>query len=94
MQPRDLSEAKAARLVVRGKVQGVWFRASTEKEAKRLGVCGWVRNCPDGTVEIFAEGTALDSFIAWCHQGPPLAEVEAVDIEWNPVQGFDSFDIR
>ena len=94
MQPRDLNEIKAANLKVRGKVQGVWFRASTEKEAHRLGVCGWVRNCPDLSVEIRAEGAALDDFIKWCHEGPPLAEVEAVEIEWTSPVGFDSFEIR
>ncbi|QPJ61025.1 MAG: acylphosphatase [Candidatus Nitronauta litoralis] len=94
MQSRDLNEIKAARLVVRGKVQGVWFRASTEKEANRLGVTGWVRNCPDRTVEILAEGAELEEFIAWCRQGPPLAEVDAVDIEWTTPRGFDSFEIR
>ena len=94
MQSRDLNTKKAARLVVRGKVQGVWFRASTEKEASRLGVAGWVRNCPDRTVEIFAEAAELDEFIAWCRQGPPLAEVETVDIEWTSPQDFDSFQIR
>ncbi len=94
MQPRDLSKIKAAHLKVRGKVQGVWFRASTEKEALRLGVCGWVRNCPDHSVEILAEGAALDEFIKWCHEGPPLAEVEAVEIEWTSPAGFDSFEIR
>ncbi len=94
MQSRDLIDKKAARLIVRGKVQGVWFRASTEKEANRLGVTGWVRNCPDRTVEIFAEGPELREFIHWCRQGPPLAEVETVDVEWTHPEDFDSFEIR
>ncbi|MCA9482572.1 MAG: acylphosphatase [Nitrospina sp.] len=94
MQPGNLTGNRAARLVVSGKVQGVWFRASTEKEAARLGICGWVRNCNDGSVEIFAEGTELDVFIQWCHEGPPLARVDSVDVEWTEPRGFASFEIR
>ena len=74
---------------VHGIVQGVFFRASAEAEARRLGVMGWVRNCPDGSVQLVAEGAkaTLEHFIAWCRHGPPRAEVEHVQIEWQEFTG-------
>ncbi len=83
----------ARRIVVRGRVQGVWFRASTREEAQRLGLNGEVRNRPDGTVEVWAEGepAAVEQLIAWCGHGPPLAEVvgvAVVEVEPGHVQGF------
>jgi acylphosphatase len=65
------------RLKIEGWVQGVYFRASTVQEAHRLGVTGWVMNCPDGSVEAVAEGTRarIDELIAWCRRGPPGAQV-------------------
>lgn len=61
--------------VVHGRVQGVFFRASTQKKARALGLTGWVRNLPDGTVEVLAVGPrpALEALLAWLHEGPPLA---------------------
>ncbi|CAI2717282.1 acylphosphatase [Nitrospina watsonii] len=90
-----MSEA-AVRLKVEGRVQGVFFRASTERVAKELGVAGWVRNLDDGSVEIHAEGgrETLDRLIDWCRQGPTLARVENVDVNWTSVEGLRSFDIR
>ena len=71
------------RAVVSGLVQGVWYRQSCRREAERLGVTGWVRNRPDGRVELEAEGTrsAVDALLAWAHDGPPHALVESVDVE-------------
>ena len=68
------------RIVVRGRVQGVGFRYATVTEARRLGLAGWARNAPDGSVEILAEGdpTAVRQLIAWCGQGPPAARVANV----------------
>jgi len=68
------------RLVVRGRVQGVGFRYATVTEARRLGLSGWTRNAPDGSVEIVAEGRAdaVQALVAWCHQGPPGARVASV----------------
>jgi acylphosphatase len=65
------------RLIIEGRVQGVWFRESTRKEAERLGVCGWVRNRSEGTVEVVAEGgeEKVRKLAAWCRQGPPSARV-------------------
>jgi len=72
-----------------GQVQGVFFRASAEAEANRLGLTGWVRNRPDGSVELVAEGdqARLDALVAWCRHGPPRAEVDDVQIEWRDFTG-------
>lgn len=85
----------AVHLIARGRVQGVWFRAGAQEQALRLGVCGWARNCPDGSVEIHAEGekSTLDRFIIWCGKGPAAAHVSALDIEWVPSQGLKTFEI-
>jgi len=85
-----------AHIWVSGKVQGVWYRASTVEEARRLGLTGWVRNLPDGRVEVVAQGPreALEELIAWCHQGPPLAVVDEVKVIWEPAtEEFSSFSI-
>lgn len=70
----------AARFIVRGKVQGVWFRAGTRDEALRLGLRGHARNLADGSVEVLAIGSleAIDRLHAWLRQGPPLARVDTV----------------
>jgi acylphosphatase len=68
------------RIVVRGRVQGVGFRYATVTEGRRLGLAGWARNAPDGSVEILAEGdpAAVQQLIAWCRKGPPSARVASV----------------
>lgn len=84
-------------LLIRGRVQGVWFRASARKEAQALGLAGWARNRPDGAVEIEAEGPseALDALIAWCRKGPPLARVDHIDIERGEARGgVEGFEVR
>ncbi len=83
-------------LIVRGRVQGVWYRAGTREEALKLGLCGWAKNCPDGTVEIHAEGEkeSLEMLIKWCRIGPPAAEVSSLDIEWVEPQGLVTFEIH
>jgi acylphosphatase len=84
------SGARRLRAVVRGRVQGVGFRASAEHEARRLGLAGWVRNLPDSGVELEAEGpeAALDDLLAFLRQGPRMARVDAVDVEWLPAAGL------
>ncbi len=88
--------SSAVHLIARGRVQGVWFRASTQEQALQLGVWGWVKNCKDGSVEIHAEAEkeTLAGFISWCKKGPPTAQVFALDIEWISPQGFSTFEIR
>ena len=70
------------RVVVSGRVQGVFFRDSCREQARALGVGGWVRNRADGTVEgeLEGPGAAVDRLVAWCRAGPPRARVDAVDV--------------
>lgn len=77
------------RLRITGRVQGVYYRASTREQARALALTGWVRNRPDGSVEALAEGPrdALERLIAWCEQGPPAAHVTAVDATWTDATG-------
>jgi acylphosphatase len=84
-------ERSAVHLVVVGRVQGVAFRIRAIAEATRLGLAGWVRNRHDGTVEARAEGTpeAVQAFVAWCHHGPPAAQVEEVKVTAVPPTGLD-----
>lgn len=72
------------RLQIFGRVQGVFYRQSAQETAKSLNLKGWVKNLPDGSVLIEAEGErqSLTSFIAWCKQGPSRARVESVQVEW------------
>jgi len=84
------------RVVVRGRVQGVFFRGSTEAEAQRAGVAGWVRNRPDGAVEAAFEGdpAAVTRLVAFCGQGPQWAEVTAVDVSEEEPTGERGFRVR
>jgi acylphosphatase len=74
-----------AKILITGRVQGVFYRHSTKQKAEALGLGGWVRNLPDGSVEIEAEGPKdkIGSLIAWCRHGPPNAVVDGVAIEWH-----------
>jgi acylphosphatase len=84
------------RLIVEGRVQGVWFRESTRREAERLGVQGWVRNRREGSVEVVAEGPEenVGKLVAWCHHGPPSARVTRVHETLEAFQGeFASFEV-
>ena len=85
-----------AHLIIEGRVQGVWFRESTRLEAVSLGVFGWVRNLPDGTVEIMAAGPkeAAKGLASWGRHGPPVARVDHVHEKYQEWQGeFQSFEI-
>lgn len=81
---------------VYGKVQGVFFRASARDKAEALGILGWVKNEPDGSVRLEAEGPEdkLQEFLSWCKQGPTHAKVEKVVYEEDKPQGFARFEIR
>ncbi len=85
-----------ARAVVRGRVQGVFFRAETRDRARSLGVAGWARNAPDGTVEAVFEGDRdrVEALVEWCRRGPRLADVAAVDVEWEEPRGEAGFVVR
>lgn len=88
---------KRVRATVRGRVQGVGFRAGAASEARRLRLGGWVRNLFDGTVETVAEGPdeAVDAYLAWLRKGPSLARVTNVDAEWLPREGeAGRFEVR
>lgn len=85
---------RLARITVKGRVQGVAYRAATRNEAMRLGLNGSVRNLADGSVEALAGGEPanVEALIAWCQNGPPQARVESVSVEWldgeMPESGF------
>lgn len=82
---------------VRGRVQGVFFRASTERQAERHGVAGWVRNDPDGTLEVWLEGDrdAVEAVEGWIRGGgPPAAHVEDVEVLEAEPQGLSGFRVR
>ena len=83
--------------MVHGLVQGVAFRASTQRQARRLGLTGWVRNCDNGTVKILAEGEPADvqHLVDWCQHGPPGAHVTQVEVSWEAPEGnLAPFEIR
>lgn len=78
-----MAEIARVRVIVTGRVQGVFFRESTRRKANELGLCGWVRNLPEGSVEWVAEGekSRVHSLVAWCdHGGPLMARVDHVEI--------------
>ncbi|MDQ3209622.1 MAG: acylphosphatase [Actinomycetota bacterium] len=80
---------------VRGRVQGVFFRASCVERARALGVAGWVRNTPGGLVEAEFEGEpgAIAAMVDWCAEGPPFAAVEHVEVRDEPPTGEQGFRV-
>lgn len=98
MSREDLTcDLARIRMVIRGRVQGVFFRATAADEASALGVPGFARNRADGAVEIVAEGDRrkLERFLGWAHMGPPRARVDEVRVEWSVATGeFSGFAIR
>ena len=87
---------KHYKLRITGKVQGVWYRASSRDKAIELGLTGFVRNEPDGSVYAEVEGpaAAVDRFVDWAQNGPPHAEVERVDIRQDTPAGYEAFEVR
>lgn len=77
--------SQRARLRIRGRVQGVFYRKSAQEAANSLGLSGWVRNLEDGSVEAFVVGprAVIESFASWCNQGPSGARVDTVEIVWR-----------
>jgi acylphosphatase len=86
---------KRARVVVRGRVQGVFFRAEARDRARSLGLAGWVRNARDGAVEAAFEGEdeRVESMVAWCERGPSGARVDDVEVTWSEPEGEREFRI-
>jgi acylphosphatase len=96
VEPGRAGARAGARATVHGRVQGVGYRYSAVREARRLGLQGTVANQPDGSVAVEAEGSpaALAEFLAWLHQGPPGARVTSVDVEPVPATGrFQGFEV-
>ncbi|MDD3081422.1 MAG: acylphosphatase [Desulfobacterales bacterium] len=86
-----------AHVIIHGRVQGVFFRAETRKMADALGIRGWARNNPDGTVEALfeADEETVAEMLKWCRRGPPYAAVTDVVLRWEEYQGeFSGFEIR
>lgn len=84
-------------VIVRGLVQGVNFRSATQAQARRLGLSGWVRNRPDGAVEVLAEGPRgkLDQLLVFLHHGPRAASVAEVQPAWRAAtRSFGEFEVR
>ena len=88
-------DVEARRIVIEGRVQGVFYRASAARRAKELGLNGWVRNLADGRVEAHAEGAraSLLEFVEWCRKGPPAARVKSLDCREAPVEGHAAFSV-
>ncbi|WP_142848568.1 acylphosphatase [Telmatospirillum sp. J64-1] len=89
-----MSETKTVHVRIEGRVQGVWYRAWTVGEARKLGLSGWVRNRSDGSVEALFQGSsaAVDAMLAACREGPPAARVSAVTV--NPAEAYDGTDFE
>ena len=81
---------------IRGRVQGVFFRAEAHDRARSLGLAGWIRNNADGTVEAVFEGRRerVGSMVGWCERGPSRARVESVETEWEEPRGDDGFTVE
>ena len=84
----------ARRVVVHGRVQGVFYRDTCRREAERLGVTGWIRNEPDGSVAAHLEGApaSVDALVAWCHDGSAAARVDRVEVVAAEPMGCTGFD--
>jgi len=84
-------------IIIIGDVQGVFFRAGAQSEARKLGITGWARNLPDGSVEVTAEGAheSLEKLLVWCGHGPAGASVSEIKSEWLAATGeFADFRIK
>jgi len=91
------AEPVAARFLIKGTVQGVFFRASTQAQAERLGLVGYARNLPDGRVDVVAGGSsaAIEALASWLRHGPPMARVEHVERALADTAGLpDTFQVR
>jgi acylphosphatase len=94
---KGVSMTKArAHVLISGRVQGVFFRAYTQRAAQERGILGWVMNTPDGRVEAVLEGEKekVEDMIRWCHQGSPHSRVTEVSVDWEEYSGeFEDFSV-
>ena len=91
-----MTDRTRAHVFVSGRVQGVFYRATTRDEARDRSVDGWVKNLDDGRVEAVFEGPAdaVEEMIEWCHEGSARARVDDVEAEYGDPEGLDGFEIR
>ena len=91
-----MADRTRAHVFVSGKVQGVFYRATTRDRARDAGVDGWVRNLDDGRVEAVFEGpaSAVESMAEWCHEGSARARVDDVEVTYEDPEGLDGFEVR
>jgi len=91
-----MTDSVRAHVYVSGRVQGVYYRASTRDAAREEGVAGWVRNLDDGRVEAVFEGPepAVEALMEWCHTGSRAADVDDVDVTYEEPDGVDGFEVR
>jgi len=91
-----MTDRTRAHVFVSGRVQGVFYRATTRDEARDRGVDGWVKNLDDGRVEAVFEGPAdaVEEMVEWCHEGSARARVDDVEAEYGDPEGLDGFEIR
>ena len=88
---------KRVHAFISGRVQGVFYRSSTKSQAMRMGLTGWVRNLPDGRVELVVEGppNAVDELLQWCYKGPDYSRVDRIEVQEEiPTKEFDDFSVR
>lgn len=82
-------------IIVSGKVHGVFFRASAQRKADELQVCGWVKNSARGVeIKAFGSADAISAFVSWCHDGPENARVDKVLVDDIPYEKFDGFSVK
>ena len=92
-----MNSMKRGHVFISGRVQGVFYRSNTRKQALDMGLTGWVRNLADGRVEAVFEGEESDiqQIIEWCHSGPKYASVDRVEVYWEePTGEFQTFSLR
>ena len=91
-----MGDRTRAHVFVSGTVQGVYYRANTRDAVRERGVDGWVRNLDDGRVEAVFEGdeASVEAMVEWCHTGSPRAEVDGVEVEYEPPEAESGFEVR
>lgn len=94
---KNINGKVGAHILVSGRVQGVAFRYYARNIASQLGVGGWIKNLPDGKVELLVEGSknSVEEMVEWCKRGPRMAEVEDIEVDWLPYSGkYNEFQLK